>query len=851
MARFGEEFKEYALLLTNAAGDAVAQPRLIENKIAFLKHYPTVSHDRARAFNYKVTPCAPDNDPGIKTRITLLLGSEDLAFAWTVGTPVAGQYPVSYVLADGNGKQWLEGAVTVTASDVPGAEEAAYRALVTRMILTDAYVIAGTGPYTLTLTDASASEIGHAPQSFAQKSDAEAVRDALAAWSALDRMIVVEHLLLRPKFIGDALYPACCDGGCCVCKVEDPYTFGTENPYSFRLTYVMPGWTDEFTDNLDLRRFANRTIEQETPSHLLAKTCWVGNDGFVENLCDEVIDQLGDLLIKSGLTSGSTPPTPEDACTCANAIYHAFSVSFTAWYADKKFAFLHADALADIDRRAIPDRADLLRRRLHDGVQCRAVGQDSRDHDGLFRRHRAQGLAVRALRRGVVPMARRQCRDRLDRRAPCRARRGHPHGQCPDRIRYAGPALRLCQHHRHGIWRSVLHLDAIQHRRGQQFREPDALRRTCGRAVPGHDFQQRHRCRHRCAVEGALHGLPQAVLLACGPSSRCWRACATPIRARRCTIATTAATRTRSDSIARLWATTRGTPPSNRRSTGIAMEILLDHFPVFEANQVLTSGHLNDVFDYLDQQERQTRSHLIGIGIVCGLEIKLTGSTIALSKGCGVTSEGYLIVEPDDLSLVSYRTYTLPPDLDYPQFKDGTNQYNLWELFEAGTPNTTLLSSPANFLDDKEVVLFLELKKEGLRNCSPNNCDDKGSQVTATVRRLLIAKSDIDKIIAAANGLGSGLTSSDIDALLSARLNLPDLKLRRFDVTSTNPVTSNDVYTAFLNMVRTGGLAHRDGQCADGGVRRPSSLCWWRIMRAIRSQTSLRPTASSTPRRPT
>jgi hypothetical protein len=346
LARFGEDFSEYALLLTNAAGTSVARQRLIENKIAFLRHYPTVSHDRARAFNYEVTPCAPDNDPGIKPRITLLLGSEDLSFAWTVGAPVAGQYPVSYVLADGNGKHWLEGAVTVTANDVAGAEEAAYRALVTRMILPDAYVIAGTGPFTLTLTDASAAEIGHASQSFAQKSDAEAVRNTLAAWSALDRMIVVEHLLLRPKFIGDALYPACCDGGCCVCDgAADPHTFGNENPYSFRLTYVMPGSTDKFTDNLDLRRFANRTIEQETPSHLLAKTCWVGNDGFVENLCDEVIGQLADLLIKSGLTAGGTPPTPEDACSCANAIYHAFSVSFTAWYADKKFAFLHADAL--------------------------------------------------------------------------------------------------------------------------------------------------------------------------------------------------------------------------------------------------------------------------------------------------------------------------------------------------------------------------------------------------------------------------------------------------------------------------------------------------------------------------
>ena len=127
------------------------------------------------------------------------------------------------------------------------------------------------------------------------------------------------------------------------------------------------------------------------------------------------------------------------------------------------------------------------------------------------------------------------------------------------------------------------------------------------------------------------------------------------------------------------------------------MTILYDHFPVFEANQVLTSGHLNDVFDYLDQQERETRSYLIGIGIVCGLEIALSGSTITVSKGCGVTSEGYLIVEPDDVSLVAYRTYMLPTDLDYPPFKSGDNQYALWELFEAGEPNTTPLSSPADF----------------------------------------------------------------------------------------------------------------------------------------------------------
>jgi hypothetical protein len=245
--------------------------------------------------------------------------------------------------------------------------------------------------------------------------------------------------------------------------------------------------------------------------------------------------------------------------------------------------------------------------------------------------------------------------------------------------------------------------------------------------------------------------------------------------------------------------------------TEITMELLLDHYPVFEANQVLTSGHLNDSFDYVEQQERLTRSHLIGIGIVCGLEITLSGSAIALSKGCGVTSEGYLIIEPDDVSFVASRSYTLPPDVDYPQFRSGTNQFALWELFEAGTPNTTPLNSPPDFLSDKAVLLFLELKKAPLRNCSPNNCDDKGSQVTVTVRRLLIARKDLDSIIARGSALGSGLTAKDIDAALSERLNLPDLRPHRFDVINSNPVTSNNVYTSFLDMIRTDKLAQATG----------------------------------------
>lgn len=177
-----------------------------------------------------------------------------------------------------------------------------------------------------------------------------------------------------------------------------------------------------------------------------------------------------------------------------------------------------------------------------------------------------------------------------------------------------------------------------------------------------------------------------------------------------------------------------------------------ESYPVFEPNQILSDGHLNQAFNYHDEQERLTRANLIGIGIVCGLEIRLDGNSIVLSKGCGVTSEGYLIVESEDVSLVSYRQYELPGGTDYFSFKDNSKedkpQYDLWELFvERESDETTkLLNDPVDFLKDKAVLLFLELKKEELRNCSPNNCDDKGSKVTATVRSLLVSKEDLNNI---------------------------------------------------------------------------------------------------------
>jgi len=341
LARFGEDFSEYALLLTDTTGKQVAEQRLIDNKIGFLTHYSTISHDRGKAFDYTVAPCSEMNYPGIKKRITLLLGYPDLSFEWTVASPAGGNYPLEFHLVDSNGKHWLDGSLIVAAGSEDAAKQAGYRTVVSQMVREEAYdILNETGRFRLKLKDTALAVLGQGSQLFDSFADAAAMRDQLIAWSANDRLIVVEHLLLRPKFPGDALYPACSDAGC--------HTCGDEDPYSFRLTFVMPGWVAQYTDNLDLRRFADRTIQQETPSHLVAKTCWVGNDGFIENLCDEVVGDLADLLIAKGLTAASTPPGADEACACATAIYQAFSAVFTAWYDDRTLDFIQEDALGTV-----------------------------------------------------------------------------------------------------------------------------------------------------------------------------------------------------------------------------------------------------------------------------------------------------------------------------------------------------------------------------------------------------------------------------------------------------------------------------------------------------------------------
>lgn len=98
-------------------------------------------------------------------------------------------------------------------------------------------------------------------------------------------IFLVEHILLVPNpdetIDGTFYMPICiedCSEDCCV-----------PNPYSFKISVVLPGYTYRFSD-VDFRNFAENVIRQEIPSHILGKICWIG---YRE---DHQIDKDNDLL---------------------------------------------------------------------------------------------------------------------------------------------------------------------------------------------------------------------------------------------------------------------------------------------------------------------------------------------------------------------------------------------------------------------------------------------------------------------------------------------------------------------------------------------------------------------------
>ncbi|MCR8557642.1 hypothetical protein KXD93_08310 [Mucilaginibacter sp. BJC16-A38] len=230
---------------------------------------------------------------------------------------------------------------------------------------------------------------------------------------------------------------------------------------------------------------------------------------------------------------------------------------------------------------------------------------------------------------------------------------------------------------------------------------------------------------------------------------------------------------------------------------------------VYEPDQVLTNEHLNETFNYLDQQNRWTRNKLIGIGIVCGLDIVLNPGVIEVTKGCGITSQGYLIAQEatNYTYYIPYSPVEIPGDLPFdhgaklPFYAPFWATKKIWQLItddqyaaleSAKQLTAVTISSATSFLQDYVVALFLEAKETDLKNCNMQDCNNSGATMAFAIRPLLVAIKDLPEVLA----------DSTNNKPTAPAANIPhQISLKRFNVPYAALNSTADVLNAFANIV--------------------------------------------------
>jgi len=164
-------------------------------------------------------------------------------------------------------------------------------------------------------------------------------------------------------------------------------------------------------------------------------------------------------------------------------------------------------------------------------------------------------------------------------------------------------------------------------------------------------------------------------------------------------------------------------------------------YTVFERDQVLTHSQLNELSLYLNQQERLTRTNLVGVGVVSGLEVVADDAAITVTPGLGVTTDGDLVVWPQAVRFTHSKSYDNKQPQYAPFYPDGKTIIKLQELTDEQDLLGTALPTPVK-QQDWAVVLLVETTEVDPDLCIGENCDNLGRRATARLRVLLAQPED-------------------------------------------------------------------------------------------------------------
>ena len=176
-------------------------------------------------------------------------------------------------------------------------------------------------------------------------------------------------------------------------------------------------------------------------------------------------------------------------------------------------------------------------------------------------------------------------------------------------------------------------------------------------------------------------------------------------------------------------------------------------YTVFEPDQVLTHHQLNSLSGYLDDQDRLSRVNLLGVGLVGGLQVRLVGGQVHITRGLGVSTDGDLLMLPADTVYDRFRPYGISAPAYAPFYgrrgdaTEDTLLYDLAELVPVGESDVlaqplSRLTGPVG-LADRVVLMLMETVVDDPDLCSGTDCDNLGRNALHRQRVLLMQAADV------------------------------------------------------------------------------------------------------------
>jgi hypothetical protein len=265
-ARYAEEFEEYTRLMRTLAPVS----RLVAHKRDFLGDYPALSANRGGGFDWR-WPDVPGNVAGYQRRLYRLLDIDPVerrhlaGHRFEIDDTGPAEAPWLFELSDEDGIVVFRSKGCETKASIEALLDLALR------LGGDPANWVAAAPDTHALVrrcgeDETPDDIGRTTAA----ADLDAVIAQFARYGGSEGFHVIEHVLLRRRTTADPFLPVQLDDGDGCCPA-------VRDPYSFRVSIVLPSWSPRFRD-MRFRRLAEDVIRRETPAHVYPRICWINHE---------------------------------------------------------------------------------------------------------------------------------------------------------------------------------------------------------------------------------------------------------------------------------------------------------------------------------------------------------------------------------------------------------------------------------------------------------------------------------------------------------------------------------------------------------------------------------------------